>query len=54
MKMDRRLLAALLLAACALAGCETYPGPTADCFAFADAGHPCDFRPLAGAEGTRP
>lgn len=52
--MRTRLLAALGLAAALLAGCETYPGPTATCFAFAAGEHPCDFRPLAGAGGFGP
>ena len=52
--MRARLLVILGVTALALAGCETYPGPTANCFAFAADAHPCDFQAVAGAEGVRP
>lgn len=52
--MRVKLLVVLGLAVALLAGCATYPGPTANCFAFAAGAHPCDFRPVADVEGVGP
>ena len=47
--MRWRLLAALLLAAGSLAGCEPYPGPTATCFNLVEGGT-CEFETLPASE----
>jgi hypothetical protein len=47
--MGWKLLAALLLTTCALAGCEPYPGPTATCFNFVE-GDACQFEALPAPE----
>lgn len=49
--MRVRLLSAFLLVAAALAGCASYTGPVANCFALMEGGAPCDFQPVPGAEG---
>ena len=50
--MRLRLLAALILAAAGLAGCQPYPGPAASCFALTALSGPCEFLPVPGAEGV--
>ena len=47
--MGWRLLAAFLLAAGVLAGCEPYPGPTATCFNLVEGGT-CHFEALPAPE----
>ncbi len=44
----RAILLVLGLAALGLAGCEPYPGPTANCFSLLASEAPCEFRPVAG------
>ena len=47
--MSWKLLAALLLTAGVLAGCEPYPGPTATCFNLVEGGA-CQFEVLPARE----